>query len=238
MVKSKKTIFKVGLLGCMCAGAVFMYVSQNPSVAEDEAYMASLYGAQSPAITLPDQVAKPSPVVVTESVSEAKAEFVVAPDYRTALAAQKMMAMALNEDVTAAWEGLKLAANARREKANIAALEMQEAQARFQQAKYEQQTKAVQNGQLHVDGDGEVSGGEANFSQRSFNHEVAVVGYMKRKNGMPANAMLRVNGVLKNNVREGQSLGDLFIADLDDDNQCVTVGSGSTAAPVTQRYCI
>ncbi len=170
--------------------------------------------------------------------TDTQPEFVVSHDYRTALAAQKMMEMALNEDITAAWEGLRLAANAKRERANIALIEMQEAKAKFQRAKFEQQTKYVENGKVNVDENGELLVSSTGNQWDEMPDDIRVTGYIKSGPQSRSSAFIQVGQRKYSNVTKGQNIAGLHIADLEDDSQCVVLGMGSVTDLITQRYCI
>ena len=246
MAKSKKEAIKYGVLVALALGigaVLWMGKDEGIDTDYDESDMMKLYG---PAKVQTDNGTNKGGVqqsnvaeidVQSKPKEQAEPEFVLSRDYRTVIAAEKMISMALNEDVTAAWEGLRLAANAKREKANIALLEMQEAKAKFDKAKYEQQTEAVQSGKLRFSEEGDVLIG-AQQTRASSNSNIELRGYVGSKGERPSSVILVVNGKQYSNVVEGQTVSDFFIADLNDKTQCVVVGTGSVSDPMTQNLCI
>lgn len=254
MTVTKANLVKLIIVAALLVGMGWMWLSNIPHTTipvppttTKGAAPASIAGAMqsTPATTnLTDKQSLSDPAVEekagTKSIqsTDAEPEFVVSHDYRTALAAQKMMEMAINEDITAAWEGLRLEANAKREKANIALIEMQEAKAKFQKAKFEQQTKYVQNGKMNVDENGELLVSSTGNQWDEMPDDIRITGYIKSGPQSRSSAFIQVGERKYSNVTKGQNIAGLHIADLDDDSQCVVLGMGSASDPITQRYCI
>lgn len=235
-----KYVVLVGLVGLVGFLAVDR-TTVDQTVSDDE--FARIYSTPQPVRVDSQKSANTSGPTTTKEVSTSPVvenpEFVVAPDYNTVRAAEKMITMALNEDVTAAWVGLRLAANAQREKSNIALLEMQEAKSRLEKAKYEQQTAAIKSGEMDVNGEGLVMNkSEYPTLIDATPDDIRVMAFSSGGSSSGSSAIIVLNGKVVKNVRKGQMVGAYFVSELDARSKCVSLGKPLQNSPSIKSYCL
>ena len=97
--------------------------------------------------SMPTSLPKPGPTASTKNKTETTAKdemsFVVAPDYRTVLAAVQLIDNAVNSDVEKQWVALRLQLNAERERNRIAQIRLSRTKADAEAAEYRKQTKDI-----------------------------------------------------------------------------------------------
>lgn len=154
-------------LGFNSFGYVKGMFSEAPAVDDRYAKLGSLTATTSPApmttlpISLPNESStvepstsskptsppKPGPTSSTKNKNEATTKddmsFVVAPDYRTVLAAVQLIDNAVNSDVEKQWVALRLQLNAERERNRIAQIRLSRTKADAEAAEYRKQTKDI-----------------------------------------------------------------------------------------------
>jgi|GEM_PF-2037691 len=151
-------------------------------------------------------------------------EFVPAPDYRTIIAAIKLMDGAINPEVEKQWIGQRLAVNAQRERTRNAQLELEEVQALHKAAMMNIQIESLGNETGNINSDG-------TFVARTM-PSVQIVRYTAAGSGLEASATISVED-REIDVREGSVFDGVTVSNMTDDG-CLEINNGASL----QHVCI
>jgi hypothetical protein len=144
----------------------------------------------------------------------AAAPFVVAPDYKRALAVFMMLDKAINPEIESQWINLKLQVNAERERNRLAQIQLQRAQAESQSAKLQAETiKLIKE----VKSNGYDASQVASNEIRHPNVEVLSV----MNNGTNIKADVIIDGELFEEIQMGTSTGNLYVKSISIVKRCV-----------------
>ncbi|WP_218309659.1 hypothetical protein [Alteromonas antoniana] len=153
------------------------------------------------------------PNTVSSEQAEKVPDFVVAPDYRTAIAAAKMLENALNPEVEKKWIELRLQLNAERERTRVAEARLKRVTAEHKAAELHQQTLEIES---EIRGDSKVAVESPEAASRKHAGSVKVTAIAGNT------ADLLVNGQYLESLSTGSYAGAYLVKSVNSENGCVS----------------
>jgi hypothetical protein len=162
----------------------------------------------------PSQPIRPDSKSLDLVNNDALPPFVIAPDYKRALAVFMMLDKAINPEIESQWINLKLQVNAERERNRLAQIQLQRAKAESQSAKLQAETIQLIK-EVERNGDDVLQ--LASTKIRAPNVEVLSV----MNNGTQVKADVIIDGELFEEIQMGSSTGNLYVKSISIVKKCV-----------------